>query len=228
MGDKRAVVLLSGGLDSTTTLAMARDEGYDIYCLTFNYGQRHDREIESARALAEHYGAIEHKLVGLSLESLGGSALTDPSIDVPMDQPEDVIKDSSIPVTYVPARNTIFLSYALAYAEVNKCEAIFIGANAVDYSGYPDCRPEFFEAFQEMARLGTKIGVEGAPVAIKTPIISMTKGEIVKKGIGLGVPYELSWSCYKGGEKACGKCDTCLMRLKGFREAGVEDPVEYE
>jgi 7-cyano-7-deazaguanine synthase len=228
MGDDRAVVLLSGGLDSATTLAIAKSEGYEVYCLTFNYGQRHDKEIESAQALANHYGAVEHKMVGLSLATIGGSALTDRTIDVPVDQTEEKILDDTIPSTYVPARNIIFLSYALAYAEVKGAKAIFIGATAVDYSGYPDCRPEFFTAYEEMAKVGTKTGVEGKPVAIKTPVLNMTKGEIVKKGLELGVPYEKTWSCYKGGEKACGKCDTCLMRLKGFKEAGAEDPVPYE
>ena len=225
MGQYRAVVLLSGGLDSATVLAIAAEEGYDIYCLSFNYGQRHDREIESAQKLARYYNAKDHRVVGLSMSTLGGSALTDFTIDVPEGR-EEIGND--IPATYVPARNIIFLSYALAYAEVTGSEAIFIGANAVDYSGYPDCRPEFFKAFQEMAGLGTKAGVEGRPIAISTPIVEMTKGEIVKKGLELKVPYALTWSCYKGEEKACGKCDSCLLRLKGFKEAGAEDPVEYE
>jgi 7-cyano-7-deazaguanine synthase len=225
MGDKRAVVLLSGGLDSATVLAMARDQGYDCYCLSFYYGQRHNRELQCAKYLAFHFKALEHRVVDVSaLGDMGGSALTDPSLEVPAGDGSS----EEIPITYVPARNIIFLSYGLAYAEIVKADAIFIGANAIDYSGYPDCRPEFFSAYQEMADKGTKTGVEGKPVQIMTPIIDMTKGQIIQKGLDLQVPYAMTWSCYKGGERACGVCDSCILRLKGFADTGSKDPVQYE
>ncbi len=220
----RAVVLLSGGLDSTTVLAMAIDMGYEVHALSFDYGQRHSRELESAKKVAEHYGVV-HKIIKIDLRQIGGSALTD-DIDVPERKIDDI--ESEIPITYVPARNTILLSYALGYAEVIDADAIFYGANAIDYSGYPDCRPEYVDAFERMANLGTKRGVEGNKIRIVAPIIHMTKAEIIKKGMELGVPYELTWSCYRGGAKACGRCDSCLLRLKGFMEAGYEDPIEYE
>ncbi len=220
----KCVVLLSGGLDSATTLAIAVEECSEVHALSFDYGQRHSRELESAKRIAEHYG-VKHKIIPLDLRSIGGSALTD-DIEVPERNLEDIEKE--IPVTYVPARNTILLSYALAYAEVIDADRIYIGVNALDYSGYPDCRPEYIRAFQEVARLGTKRGVEGRPIEIRTPLIHMTKAEIIKRGMELGVPYELTWSCYRGGEKACGRCDSCLLRLKGFMEAGYEDPLEYE
>ncbi len=220
----RAVVLLSGGLDSSTVLAMALDMGYEVHALSFDYGQRHARELESARKIAEYYN-VPHKILKIDLRQIGGSALTD-DIEVPSRSVEDIEKE--IPITYVPARNTILLSYALAYAEVIEADAIFYGANAIDYSGYPDCRPEYVEAFEKCANLGTKRGVTGNPIKIIAPIIHMTKAEIIKKGMELGVPYELTWSCYRGGEKACGRCDSCLLRLKGFMEAGHEDPLEYE
>lgn len=225
MGERTAVVLLSGGLDSATSLAIAKDEGYDVYALSFSYGQRHSKEIECSKKLADHFGCIEYRVFNLGLDDIGGSALTDSSLEVPEDR-RDI--SSEIPITYVPARNIIFLSFALAWAEVKKAQAIFIGANAIDYSGYPDCRPEFFLAFETMARLGTKAGVEGEEIDIKYPLIDLTKGQIIQKGLALGVPYEYTWSCYKGGEKACGKCDSCQLRLKGFEEAGTKDPVEYE
>ena len=224
---KKAVVLLSGGLDSSTCMAIAKDEGYELYALSFDYGQRHSRELESAKAIAEHFGAKEHKILRIDLRQIGGSALTDDSIDVPENRDEEHMADE-IPVTYVPARNTILLSFALAYAEVIGADAIYIGANALDYSGYPDCRPEYYRAFEEVARLGTKRGVEGKPIEIKYPLINMTKAEIIRTGMRLGVPYELTWSCYKGGEKACGVCDSCKLRIKGFKEAGYKDPIEYE
>ena len=224
---KKAVVLLSGGLDSSTCMAIAKREGYELYALSFEYGQRHDRELESARAIARHFGAKEHMILRLELNRIGGSALTDENIDVPENRDEEHMADE-IPVTYVPARNTILLSYALAYAEVKDVDAIYIGANALDYSGYPDCRPEYYSAFEEVARLGTKRGVEGRPIEIKYPLIEMSKADIIRTGMELGVPYELTWSCYKGGEKACGVCDSCRLRLKGFREAGYEDPLDYE
>jgi len=222
--DMRAVVLLSGGLDSSTVLAMALDMGYEVYALSFDYGQRHLKELKSAKKIAEYY-KVPHKIIRIDLRQIGGSALTD-DVEVPERGIEE-IKDE-IPITYVPARNTILLSYALAYAEVIDADAIFYGANAIDYSGYPDCRPEYVEAFEHMANLGTKRGAEGRPIKIIAPIIHMTKAEIIKKGMELGVPYELTWSCYRGGEKACGRCDSCLLRLKGFMEAGYEDPLEYE
>ena len=224
---KKAVVLLSGGLDSSTCMAIAKDEGYEIYALSFDYGQRHSRELESAKAIARHFGAKEHKILRIDLRQIGGSALTDDSIDVPENRDEEHMADE-IPVTYVPARNTILLSFALAYAEVIDADAIYIGANALDYSGYPDCRPEYYKAFEEVGRLGTKRGVEGKPIEIKYPLINMSKAEIIRTGMRLGVPYELTWSCYKGGEKACGVCDSCKLRIKGFKEAGYKDPIEYE
>ncbi len=224
---KKAVVLLSGGLDSSTCMAIAKKDGYELYALSFQYGQRHEKELESAKAIAKHFGAKEHMILRLELDRIGGSALTDESIEVPENRDEEHMADE-IPVTYVPARNTILLSYALAYAEVKDADAIYIGANALDYSGYPDCRPEYYKAFEDVARLGTKRGVEGRPIEIKYPLIDMSKADIIRTGMELGVPYELTWSCYKGGEKACGVCDSCKLRLKGFREAGYEDPIEYE
>ena len=220
----RAVVLLSGGLDSATTLAIAIHEGYEVHALSFDYGQRHSRELESAKKIAKYYG-VPHKIMKVDLRQIGGSALTD-NIEIP-ERELDEIKDE-IPITYVPARNTILLSFALGYAEVLDADAIFYGANAIDYSGYPDCRPEYVEAFERMANLGTKKGVEGRPIKIIAPLINMSKAEIIKRGMELSVPYQLTWSCYRGGEKACGKCDSCLLRLKGFMEAGYEDPLEYE
>ncbi len=222
--EMRCVVLLSGGLDSATTLAIAVNECDEVHALSFDYGQRHSRELESAKRIARHYGVV-HKIIRLDMRAVGGSALTD-DIEVPERTLEEI--ENEIPVTYVPARNTIFLSYALGYAEVIDGDRIYIGVNALDYSGYPDCRPEYIKAFQEVARLGTKRGVEGRPIKIETPLINLTKAEIIKRGMELGVPYELTWSCYRGGEKACGRCDSCLLRLKGFMEAGYEDPLEYE
>ena len=223
MGKEKAVVLLSGGLDSATTLAIAIDTGYDIYALSFDYGQKHRKELESAKKIAEHY-RIKHRIVKIDL-SWAKSALTNKKIKIPESR-KNIGKN--IPVTYVPARNMLMLSYALAYAETINADKVFIGANAVDYSGYPDCRPEFYRAFQKAASLGTKKGIEKRPVKIKYPLINMSKSEIIKKGMKLKVPYHLTWSCYKGGKKACGKCDSCILRLKGFREAKYEDPVEYE
>ena len=219
-----AVVLLSGGLDSSTVLAIALKIGYEVHALSFDYGQRHSRELESAKKIAKYFN-VPHKIIKINLRQIGGSALTD-NIEVPERDVNEIEKE--IPITYVPARNTILLSLALGYAEVIDADAIFYGANAIDYSGYPDCRPEYVEAFERVANLGTKRGVEGKPIKIIAPIIHMTKAEIIKKGMELGVPYKLTWSCYKGGEKACGKCDSCLLRLKGFMKAGYEDPLEYE
>lgn len=224
---KKAVVLLSGGLDSTVTLAKAKEEGYEVYPLSFDYGQKHNKELESAKKIAKYFDIQEHKLLKIDFTQIGGSALTDNSISVPENRKVEKIGED-IPITYVPGRNTILLAFSTGYAEVIGAEAIFIGANAIDYSGYPDCRPEYFEAFQKVVELGTKTGVLGKPIQIKSPLINMTKGEIVKEGVRLNVPFHLTWSCYKGGEKACGKCDSCILRLKGFKAAGVEDPIEYE
>ena len=224
----KAVVLFSGGLDSTTTLAIAKNAGYDLFAISFNYGQRHKVEIEKAQIIAKHMKVKEHRVINMDLRQFGHSALTD-SIDVPTHREEEEIS-SSIPVTYVPARNTIFLSYALAYAEVKKCENIFIGVNSVDYSGYPDCRSEFITAFEALANLATKASVEGTrKVKILTPLIQMAKAEIIKKGLSLGVNYELTHSCYCPSETelACGFCDSCLLRLKGFKKLGIKDPLKY-
>ncbi len=219
----KAVVLLSGGLDSATVLAMANDQGLACHCLSFDYGQRHITEIEFAQRLANHYGA-EHHTVRIDIGQFGGSALTDDAIDVPTDGEE-----GGIPVTYVPARNTVFLSYALGYAEVLQAHDIFIGVNAVDYSGYPDCRPEFIAAFETMANLATKIGVEGKPVKIHTPLIELTKAEIIQRGHALGLDYSWTVSCYQLNESgaACGVCDSCRIRKAGFDAAGVPDPTVY-
>ncbi|MBT7272270.1 MAG: 7-cyano-7-deazaguanine synthase QueC [Nitrospina sp.] len=224
----KAIVLLSGGLDSTTTLAIAKNAGYDLYTISFNYGQRHKVEIEKAKIIAEHLGVKEHRIVNMDLAQFGNSALTD-SIDVPTHRNEEEIS-SSIPATYVPARNTLFLSYTLAYAEVKKCDNIFIGVNSVDYSGYPDCRPEFIRAFEALANLATKASVEGfSKFKIHTPLIQMTKAEIIKKGLSLDVDYGLTHSCYDPSKTglACGICDSCLLRLKGFKKIGTEDPLKY-
>lgn len=223
---KKAVVLLSGGLDSATVLAIARCEGYDAYALSFFYGQRHAWELEAARHVAAHVGAAEHRVASIDLRVFGGSALTD-EIAVPKGRATDEMAHG-IPVTYVPARNTIFLSFALAWAEVLGASDIFIGVNALDYSGYPDCRPEFIEAFETLANLATKAGVEGRQkLKIHTPLIAMTKAEIIRRGLELGVDYGLTSSCYDPSPsgKPCGRCDSCLLREKGFRECGMEDPL---
>ena len=217
---KRAVILLSGGLDSATTLAIAKREGFACYALSFRYGQRHSAELEAARRVAKHFGAAEHVILDIDLRQFGGSALTS-DIPVPKDRPLDLTRDS-IPITYVPARNTIFLSFALAWAEVLGAQAIFIGVNALDYSGYPDCRPEYIAAFQRMADLATKAGVEGSQrLTIHTPLIEMTKAEIIRKGLELGVDFDMTLSCYDPDElgNACGRCDACQLRAKGFAEA---------
>jgi len=224
----KAVVLLSGGLDSATTLAIAKSEAFDAYALTFRYGQRHEREVQAARQVAERLGASEHIIAEIDLRVFGGSALTS-DIEVPKGRhPEEMARD--IPVTYVPARNTIFLSFALAWAEVLGANDIFIGVNALDYSGYPDCRPEYIEAFQRMANLATKAGVEGRQhLAIHAPLISLSKSQIIQKGLQLGVDYSLTSSCYDPSPTglACGQCDACLLRLKGFSECGIRDPIPY-
>lgn len=224
---KKAVILLSGGLDSTVTLAKAKEEGYKLNTLSFDYGQRHEKELESAQKIVDYYDILEHKIIKIDLTQIGGSALTDSGIEVPGKRKGDEI-GNDIPITYVPARNTVLLALAIGYAEVIGAEAVFIGANSIDYSGYPDCRPEFFKAFQEVAKLGTKTGVEGRPIKIKYPLIDMTKAEIVMEGMRLNVPLHLTWSCYEGRNKACGRCDSCILRLKGFKDAGIEDPIDYE
>lgn len=226
---RRAVVLLSGGLDSTTTLAIAKSEGYEVYALTFRYGQRHEVEIEAARRIAALYDVAQHVVAQIDLRAFGGSALTD-DIAVPKGRTLDEMSQG-IPVTYVPARNTIFLSFALAWAEVLGANDIFIGVNALDYSGYSDCRPEYIEAFQRMADLATKAGVEGKQkLKIHTPLISLTKAQIVEKGIALGVDYSLTVTCYDPAAEgaACGQCDACLLRLKGFAENSMTDPARYQ
>ena len=224
----KAVVLLSGGLDSATTLAIARDRGFEIYALSFRYGQRHAVEMKAARRIARKNKVAGHLILNLDLRKIGGSALT-ADIHVPKNQTGSVLK-RKIPVTYVPARNTIFLAYALAWAEVIGSHDIFIGVNALDYSGYPDCRPRYIAAFRKLANLATKAGVEGKQkLAIHAPLIKMSKAEIIKKGMDLGVDYSLTHSCYDpspSGEP-CGECDSCLLRLKGFREAGLKDPLKY-
>jgi len=225
---KRAVVLLSGGIDSTTVLAIAKQEGYSIYSLSFDYGQRHRIELESARKVAATMDAMEHLIVNIDLRRIGGSALTS-SLEVPKRRTEEEISHG-IPITYVPARNTIFLSYGLAWAEVLSAPDIFIGVNAIDYSGYPDCRPEYIKAFEDMANLSLKATVEGKmKITIHTPLISLTKAEIICKGVELGIDYSLTSSCYDpaGDGKACGLCDSCELRQKGFREAGIPDPTLY-
>ena len=219
----RAVVLLSGGLDSATVLAMARAAGLERYALSIAYGQRHDAELKAAAAVAKHLGAREHRVMHVDLANIGGSALTDHSIAVP------TTASAGIPITYVPARNTIMLSLALAWAEVLKAEEIHVGVNAVDYSGYPDCRPEFIAAFESLARLATKAGVEGAKLAIRAPLIAMSKAQIIEAGTRLGVDYSLTVSCYQADANgaACGRCDSCRLRREGFVSAGISDPTRY-
>ncbi|MDP4180885.1 MAG: 7-cyano-7-deazaguanine synthase QueC [Bacillota bacterium] len=217
---KRAVVLLSGGLDSTTCLSAAIKDGYEVFPISFDYGQRHRRELHCAGLIAKYYKIKNYNI--FKIDNVGGSALTDMNISVP-----EYKGDKYIPITYVPARNIIFLSYAVGYAEVVNAEAIYIGVNAIDYSGYPDCRPEFIDSFQKMVSLGTKSGVEGRGIKIVTPLIKLSKAEIIKLACENGAPLHLTSSCYKGGEKACGVCDSCVLRLKGFKEAGIEDPIEY-
>lgn len=219
---KKAVVLLSGGLDSATTLYIAMEEGYRPFALSLGYGQRHRREVECARWLADHRG-IEWRELSIELP-WGGSALLDPGLEMPKDRTLAEMT-AHIPSTYVPARNTIFLSFALSWAEALEASAIFIGANALDYSGYPDCRPEYFEAMEDVFQRGTKAGVEGESIHIVAPLLSKTKAEIVRWGRELGVPFEHTWSCYEGGDVPCGACDACLLREKGFREAGLTDPL---
>ena len=225
---RKAVVLSSGGIDSTTAMAIAKHEGYKIYSLSFFYGQRHAFELEAAQKVSEAIGVTEHLVINIDLKQIGGSSLTD-DIDVPKGRDEQEMT-RKIPVTYVPARNTIFLSFALAWAEVLKSSDIFIGVNAIDYSGYPDCRPEYIDAFERMANLATKTGVEGTTkIRIRTPLIRLTKAQIIQKGVELGIDYALTHSCYDPSPQglACGRCDSCFLRKKGFKEAGVTDPTRY-
>ena len=223
MSDK-AVVLVSGGLDSSTVLALALQQGYRCYTLSFDYGQRHRSELEAAKRVSELMKVEEHKIVRLDLGTIGGSALTDTTIDVPEQE------TAGIPVTYVPARNTVFLSIALGWAEVLEADTIFLGVNAVDYSGYPDCRPEYISSFETMANLATRAGVEGNKLSIQAPLIDMTKGEIISAGASLGVDYSQTVSCYQASIEglACGKCDSCRLRLEGFNQAGISDPTRYK
>lgn len=224
MSEKKAVILLSGGLDSATVVAMAKEQGYSCYSMSFDYGQRHRSELQAAERVARQLGVVEHKVIGMNLGGIGGSALTDSSIDVPQSP------TTGIPVTYVPARNTVFLALALGWAEVLEAQDIFIGVNAVDYSGYPDCRPEFVEAFEQVANLATKMGVEGQRIRIHAPLQMMSKAEIVQTGSRLDVDYALTVSCYlaDGDGRACGKCDSCRLRSAGFATAGVIDPTRYQ
>ncbi|MFI5966204.1 7-cyano-7-deazaguanine synthase QueC [Streptomyces asoensis] len=228
--DRPAIVLLSGGLDSTTVLAIAKDQGFTPYALSFRYGQRHSIELEAAKRVAEVQGVARHVIADIDLRVFGGSALT-ADIEVPKHESLDDVEDGGVPITYVPARNTIFLSFALAFAETVGASDIFTGVTAVDYSGYPDCRPEYMDAFVTMANLATRAGVEGTSrMTLHSPLIAMSKADIVREGLRLGVDYSLTSSCYDPDDQgqACGKCDTCLLRLKGFAEAGVTDPVRYQ
>lgn len=227
MTDKKAVVLVSGGLDSATVLAIAKQQGYSCYAMAFDYGQRHSAELVAAQRVAEQQQVSDYKVIKLDLSSIGGSALTDTTIDVPdhLEQPQQ----AEIPVTYVPARNTVFLSIALGWAEVLGAGDIFIGVNAVDYSGYPDCRPAYLEAFQAMANLATRAGVEGNPLRLQAPLINLSKAEIIQQGTALDVDYSLTVSCYRADEqgRACGQCDSCFLRQQGFAQAGIADPTRY-
>jgi len=222
--NRKAIILLSGGLDSSTCLAIAQSKGYDCYALSFSYGQKHSSELEAAKRIAESSNVVAHKIINLDLGSFGGSALTDDSLEVPVNE------TAGIPITYVPARNTVFLSVALAWAEVLEADAIFVGVNAVDYSGYPDCRPEYIEAFQKMADLATKAGIEGRGVKIETPLLNITKVQIIQEGHKLGVDYSKTVSCYKADElgKACGVCDSCRIRKEAFISAVNNDPTRYQ
>jgi len=224
---KKAVCLISGGLDSCVTTFIAKNEGYEIHALSFDYGQRHKKEITCAKNISKSAKVKNHLFFKIDLSKFGGSSLTDKKT-VPEKNHSLENIGKKIPSTYVPARNIIFLSIALAYAETIGAEAIFIGATAMDYAGYPDCRPEFIKAFQRIADIGTKKGVEGKPILIKAPLLHLSKAVIIKKGLELKVPFEKTWSCYYGRKKACGRCDSCLLRLKGFKESGNEDPIEYE
>jgi 7-cyano-7-deazaguanine synthase len=223
----RAVCLLSGGLDSCVAAAVARSRGYDLHALSLDYGQRHARELQAAKDVARALGAREHKVVRVDLAALGGSALTDRAVAVPVGRSEAAMAEG-IPVTYVPARNTVFLAIAMGWAEALDADAVYYGAHALDYSGYPDCRPEFVQAFQALADVATKRGVQGQPIRVEAPLLHKTKADIVRLGQELGAPLAKTWSCYLGGSKQCGRCDSCQLRRKGFREAGLDDPLPYE
>ena len=225
MEKEKAVVLLSGGLDSCTCMAVAKSKGYDVYPISFNYHQRHSIELEGAKKIAAYYGVKKHLIIETNMEAIGGSALTDEKIEVP----EGDVNRHSVPPTYVPARNLIFLSYAMGYAEVLGATHVYIGVNSVDYSGYPDCRPEFVAAFENLANLATKAGVEGSRMTIHAPLIDLTKAEIIRQGSALGVDYGLTISCYQADDqgRACGVCDSCRLRQEGFTAAGVADPTPY-
>ncbi|MBE9006826.1 7-cyano-7-deazaguanine synthase QueC [Fortiea sp. LEGE XX443] len=223
----KAVILLSGGLDSSTVLYQAKADGCACYAISFDYQQRHRSELNSAMLVAQTSGVVEHQVVNFDLRQWGGSALTDDKIDLPQERSLDEMSQN-IPVTYVPARNTIFLSFALGYAEAIAAERVYIGVNALDYSGYPDCRPDYIQAMQEVFRLGTKQGRLGNPIAIVAPLINLKKTEIIQLGNKLGVPWDLTWSCYAGGDVACGVCDSCRLRLAAFDELGLKDPLVYE
>ena len=223
---KKAVCLISGGLDSCVTAYIAKQEGYKIYALSFNYGQRHNKEIKCAKKIAQLLKAKKHIVFDIDLKQFGGSSLLDKNKDLPVNTDLNEI-GKTIPSTYVPARNTVFLSIALAFAETIDADAVFIGATSTDYSGYPDCRPEYFDAFQKLVDVATKKGVEGGSIKIIAPLLHMSKADIIKKGKRLGVPFDKTWSCYKGEKRACGRCDSCLLRLKGFQEAGIRDPIRY-
>ena len=225
MAKEKAVILLSGGLDSCTCMAVAKEAGYELYPISFNYHQRHSVELEGAKKIASFYGVKKHLIIETNMEAIGGSALTDENIEVP----EGNVERKDVPPTYVPARNLIFLSYAMGYAEVVGANHVYIGVNSVDYSGYPDCRPEFIQKFQALSDYATTAtAVEGKKIKIETPLQDLSKSDIVKLGSKLGAPLQFTHSCYNGGEKACGVCDSCKLRLRGFAEAGVEDPIEYE
>lgn len=226
VGQQRAVVLLSGGLDSATCLAIASKD-FEVHALTFDYGSKHSREIAAAKTLAAHFKVKKHIVMKIDLAAIGGSSLTDDKIPLEKTKSAKEI-GKAIPSSYVPARNLTFLSLGIALAEAVGARKVFIGANSVDYSGYPDCRPEFIAAFQKAADVGTRAGVEGKPVVIETPLLRLSKSDIIRKGAALGVPFELTWTCYAGGKKACGKCESCQLRLAGFREAGMDDPIDYD
>jgi len=224
---KKAVCLISGGLDSCVVSFIAKEKGFGIYALSFQYGQLHKKELSCAKKIAEAVGAKNHIILDVDFNKIAGSSLLDASQDsIDNHDLKDVGRD--IPSTYVPARNTVFLSLALAYAETIDADAIFLGTNAVDFSGYPDCRPKYIQAYQKMANLATKRGVEGNPIGIETPLLTQTKSELVKTGLKLNVPFENTWSCYRGKENACGRCDSCILRLKGFKDAGIKDPISYD
>lgn len=222
----KAVILLSGGLDSSTVLYQAHSDGCECYAISFDYQQRHRRELESAQAIAQAAGVVQHQVINFDLRQWGGSALTDNSLELPRNR-DTIEMTQNIPITYVPARNTIFLSFALGYAEAIAAERVYIGVNALDYSGYPDCRPDYIQAMQEVFRLGTKEGREGQPIKIVTPLIDLKKTEIIELGNKLGVPWELTWSCYAGEEVSCGVCDSCRLRLEAFARLGLKDPLIY-